>query len=447
MNEIDIHALPCSRARNLGSHCSGRLGEFPCFVRRGAESVPDQFASNLFDLITPTSMIDPLGLAVLLALGFQVSQRSVIQGVERVGASTSGDAGLFAREEFAGFPSPNSRPPSRGEIVELALDALRKSLPEVRPVLPLSGGKDSRMILLGLRSLGVRPRIVLTAGAPRHSVDALIARDITRKTSDPIEFVSGRGWSLELERWRHTMTSLESLEHGWFLPVSLRARALGGPVTDGIGAGVLATGSLMKEDAVRLWKEGRTDELADWTLQHGAGVGADFFDEARRLGLPLASADEVRQEIVAALFRLRNYPNPLGCFSLFHWTRRGIGASAFGLLGRENVIAPWMEFELCKSLLAIELDEAIRHDWRDDVLAALDRTGLPLAESLPPRPRRPWKSLSGRWAWRRYCSTLPPQLQQLSAVCERNSGVRKTFGRSAISAMSMLLGGLRASQA
>ena len=440
MNGMHMHTLPGQHARNSGSPRPGRLGEFPCFVRRATEQTPEKFASNLFELRTPTSKVDPLGLAVLLALGFQVSRRTVMDGVERVGASHQGDEDLVSRQQFAGFPSPSSRPPSRGEIVELAVHAIRKSMPSARPIVPLSGGKDSRLIFLGLRSLGVRPRVLLTAGSARHSVDALIARDIARQYSDLIEFVPSRAWSGDIERWRHAMTSFESLEHGWFVPVALRARSLGGPVTDGIGAGVLATGSLMKEEAVRLWKQGRMDELAEWTLQHAAGVGGEFFEEARRVGLPLASADEVRQEIVGALFALRNYPNPLGCFSLFHWTRRGIGASAFGLLGRENVIAPWMDFELCKSLLAIELDEAIQHDWRDDVLAALDRTGLPLAESLPPLRRRPWKSLQGGWAWRRYCSALPPQLRQLSAVCERTSGVRKTFGRAALSAMSMLLG-------
>jgi hypothetical protein len=415
-------------------------GAFPWFVRRGTTKAPEQAAPFLGDLIGADSEVDPLGLAVLLTLGFQIGSRTVVRDIERTGWTGAPAVVNSAHCETRCFPflTPASRAPSQRDVYELSMQALRHAAKSGAPVLPLSGGKDSRMILLGLRALGIRPRVIVTAGTPRYSVDASIAKQLARRHGDPIEFVQPQSWSLDVEQWRHAAMSFESLEHGWFTSIALRVRALGGPVTDGIGAGVLSTGSLMKDDAIALWKAGRTGELAEWTVQHSAGVDSSFLEAARVSGLPIASSDEVLHEIVQVLEELRKYPNPLGSFSLFHWTRRGIAASAFGMLGRENVVAPWMDPGLCSALLAIELDQAAQHDWRDDVLKVLDQTGLPFADTVSPSGRRPPRSLRGALSWTQHRAQLPARLRPLSVACEASAGHRRTFGRAALVALSML---------
>ncbi|MDI9404277.1 MAG: hypothetical protein QM516_10435 [Limnohabitans sp.] len=422
--------------------CAGAFGEYPVFLRRQGAGVGVHAAAQINEICSLPSAdrcaIDPLGLATLLALGFPLGSRTVFSGIERVGPGGMIDSTVGTVVRDCAMPLPHASAPSPTEVVELAMEALRRSVPQVRPIVPLSGGRDSRMILLGLRGLGVRPRVILTADSPRHSVDARLAYSLARSCHDPLEFLGQLPWDLARESWRHTRASFESLEHGWFLAVALRARALGGPVTDGIGAGVLSTGSLMKPEAVELWKLGRLDELAVWTLAHAAGTDPAFRDAARRCGIPLASDDEVRHELVRTLRELAVYPNPLGTFSLLHWTRRGIGASAFGLLGRENVVAPWIDAALCRALLAIELDEALQRDWRDDVLSALDRTGVPFADDLRPARGRRFGSVRGALAWKRFQATVPSALRPARDVVERSTGVRRSFARSALCVLSMI---------
>lgn len=426
---------------------AGSFGEYPVFccrmrtgdrVRAAARITDLGIGSSEQELGVDALRVDPLGLATLLTLGFPLGARTVFTGVERLGPAGVVDSVHEVMLRTAALPQPMSAAPSTAQIVELAMEALRRTAPHARPVIPLSGGRDSRMILLGLRRLGIRPRLLLTADSPTYSVDARLARELASQSGDPLEFLGRLPWNIDREYWRHTQSSFESLEHGWFLAVALRARALGGAVTDGIGAGVLSTGSLMKAEAVDLWKSARVDELADWTVAHAAGTTASFRVAVRSAGFPLATDDEVKQELVRTLRELSVYPNPLGTFSLLHWTRRGIGASAFGLLGRENVVAPWMDAALCRALLAIELDEALRRDWRDDVLSALDRSGIPFADDVMPSGRRPVGSVSGALAWKRFRAVCPPSLRSLFDACERSEGSRRSFARSAFVILSML---------
>jgi hypothetical protein len=368
----------------------------------------------------------------------------VFQGVRRADPGTairaSDGALLHAGSELRW----TSRPANSEALVELTIESVRRSVERTvhlgRPLVALSGGRDSRLIYLALRALGIRPRLILTAGRGSESPDALVASNLAHACGDPIEHVSGVRFDPSIERWRHARQNFESLEHSWFLGVAMRARALGGSVTDGIGAGVLSTGSLMHPVAVELWRRRALDELADWTMSHAAGTTPRFRAAVRSLGVPLATDDEVRDALVQTLRELECYPNPLGTFSLLNWTRRGISASAFGLLSPERVLAPLYDEQLVRALLAIELQDAIREDWRELVVRRLDRSGLPFAESLESRRRRRVGSVRGWWRWRCYEQDCGPAWSPLfDAIRAEQGGVRRSFSRAAILALRTML--------
>lgn len=426
---------------------SGAIGARPIFIRRGAAPRASRSLLELLDAaagsggsgsIGRSNCIDPIGLATLLSLGFPIGTRTVLRDMDRVGPGAVVERSTGRMVQVARDPEPAASPPSPAEIVELAMEAVRNTVPTRQVLVPLSGGRDSRLILQCMRSLGVRPRLLLTERGA--TADAAIACRLASQLEDPIERTTSPSWNWETESWRHRQTSIESLEHGWFLGIALRARALGGPVTDGIGAGVLPTGSLMKKEAVELWRAGSLDALADWTVAHAAGVGDDFLGTLRTQGVPLGSRDEVRHELVNVLRGLRRYPNPLGTFSLLYWTGRGIASSAFGLLGGQNVVAPWIEEPLCRALLAIELDHALQVDWRDVVLREVDRSGLAFADELHVPRRRPRPSLLGMLRWRAFQRSLPGRLRRVAEACDLQNDGRRGFRRAALTACCVLLG-------
>jgi hypothetical protein len=372
--------------------------------------------------------VDPLGLTTVLTLGYALGGRTVLRGVSTDAIAPTG----FAAE----------RMPSDSDVVDLAMEAVRRALPKAPPTVLLSGGRDSRLILLAMLRLGVRPRAVLTLDQRGPESDAAIAQRLARAVGERAERVAPLAFDAGRELTRHRSQSFQSLEHEWFVAVAERVRSGQGPVTDGIGAGVLSTGSLLDPEAVALWRRGALEGLFEWTGAHGAHVSQRFLDAARAEGLPLASRAEVLAEFVRVLEELRATPNPLGMYSLLHWTRRGIGASAYGLLPRARVVTPLYDRTLCRAIAAIPLEQAMARDWRETVLARLDGTGVPFSVregGLVPRwMRAPLRTVRSRLAWRGFVRGLPAPLARLAAVADAGRGMERTFDRGAVGLLASL---------
>ncbi len=383
---------------------------------------------NLNAFAHHAAAIDPIGLATVLSLGYAIGGRTVLQGVR----ADEVDVAQFAA----------ARPPSDAELIELSIEAVRSAIGRGGTTVILSGGRDSRLILLAMRELGLRPRALITLDQYGRHSDAAIAERLARFVDEPFQRVAPLPFDGARELDRHAMQSFQSLEHEWFVAIAARARLIDGGVTDGIGAGVLATGSLLEAEAVALYRAGHFDALCEWTAARGGFASRRFQEAARSVGVPLASRDEVLHEFAGVLRELATTPNPLGMYSLMHWTRRGIGASAYGLLPQDRVRTPLFENELCRAVAAYPMEMALESDWRDIVLERLDDSGIPFAtgeSSLIPRwLRAPSRVLQSRAGWMAFTRRLSPVLQHLARVADASTGDRRCFDRAALGLLASL---------
>ena len=381
--------------------------------------------------------VDPIGLATVLSLGYAVAGRTVLAGVNCNEVDVSG----FAATRVA----------NAAQIEELVTEAVRNALGSQRPMVLLSGGRDSRLILLVMRKLAIRPSAVLTLAQRGAQSDAAVAARFAAAVGEPIERVAPLSFDGSRELDRHAMQSFQSLEHEWFMAISQMVRARGhnlygglngGGVTDGIGAGVLSTGSLLHPEAMLLWKDRRIEDLFDWTAAHGSGVSAGFLAAARAEGVSLAERDAVVNEFAGVMRSLESTPNPLGMYSLLHWTRRGIGASAYGQLPHELVRTPLFDEHLCRALAAMDGKEALAADWRETMLRRLDDTGIPFSKAesgvLPRWMRYPVRSVRSRLGWIAFVRGLPPALKRLATVADATVGQRRSFDRAAVGLLASL---------
>jgi len=389
---------------------------------------PDVTAPTMDGLVRDGDQIDPLGLATVLTLGTALGGRTAIAGISATEIDPSGFALTHA--------------PSDGEFLSLVLDAIERRVSEEPTVCLLSGGRDSRLIAFGLRRLGVRPELALTLDQYGAQSDAAIACKLAEHLEIPIERVKPLPFDGAREVGRHVRQSFQSLEHGWFLPIAMQVRAMDGCVTDGIGAGVLSTGSLLGAEPVSLWNERRIDELCEWMVGHAGGASRRWIDGARSAGIAIASHDEVLHEFSRVMRGLEGQPNPLGMFSLLHWSRRGIASSAYGLLPGERVLAPLYDLDLCRAIAAVPMERAMRRDWREIALESLDDSGLPFATGednrVPRWIRNPLRTMRSKYAWQRFCSELPAPLARLAADADVEGGDRKSFNRAAIGLIAAL---------
>ena len=381
--------------------------------------------------------VDPIGLATVLSLGYAVAGRTVLAGVNCNEVDVSG----FAATRVA----------NAVQIEEIVTEAVRASLGSQRPMVLLSGGRDSRLILLVMRKLAIRPSAVLTLAQRGAQSDAAVAARFAAAVGEPIERVAPLSFDGSRELDRHAMQSFQSLEHEWFMAISQMVRARGhnlygglngGGVTDGIGAGVLSTGSLLHPEAMLLWKDRRIEDLFDWTAAHGSGVSAGFLAAARAEGVSLAEREAVLNEFASVMRSLESTPNPLGMYSLLHWTRRGIGASAYGQLPHELVRTPLFDEHLCRALAAMDGKEALAADWRETMLRRLDDTGIPFSKAesgvLPRWMRYPVRSVRSRLGWIAFVRGLPPALKRLATVADATVGQRRSFDRAAVGLLASL---------
>jgi hypothetical protein len=228
----------------------------------------------------------------------------------------------------------------RDEAIDQFNDLFRQSirlrLPCGTPfVMPLSGGRDSRHILLELLEQRARPEYCLTAKhiPPRANEDARIAAllahrlNLTHKVLDPSQS------RLLSEIKKNELTQFNAIEHAWTIPIWQFCMNGVRFLYDGIGGDVL-TGSAgairLDEKNLGLFQDGCFEDVAMKTCASTNEVVLKKFLQPKwysRFGLETAIAricTELRQHAAA--------PNPIGSFHFWNRMRRGIGAYSFGVL-------------------------------------------------------------------------------------------------------------------
>jgi asparagine synthase (glutamine-hydrolysing) len=253
---------------------------------------------------------------------------------------------------------------SREKAMEAYIDLFRVAVSRMghsRSAMGLSGGCDSRHILLELHAQNKLPDYAVTVDLPERPSEASIAAELARRTGiKHIVAFARPSRAVQDEIWKNESSDLMSLEHGWFACVSRRRDAL--DWWDGIGGDVLSAGLLLEEWNLKLFQENRLDELADRLVSKNR---IPFFHDDAMFPREQAVAD-----IRAELGRHAAAPNPVGSFYFWNRTRVNISASAFGLLrpNHQRTLAPYLDKDLWTFLASLSSRLFIKHTFHEDVV-------------------------------------------------------------------------------
>jgi asparagine synthase (glutamine-hydrolysing) len=363
-----------------------RYGLYPLFYyARGEEfAVAPSIVTLLQEGAVPD--LDPEALAVFLQLGFFIDDETPFKHIKAVPPSArfAWDGKLFVRpHRDLGDRRDVSRDEALRTYAELFRDAVRRRLPSGPVVLPLSGGRDSRHILLELWEAGVRPESCVTAiRYGRGNNDVEVAGMLTRALGVD-HVVLERAPRVQAELEKNLATSFCADEHAWLMPLARHLNGRPVEIYDGIAGDVLSASLFQKPAWLELYRGGRFVELAKTLVgkRRDGIVGLPGAD-TRRL------ADEALERIAVELRRYEDTTNPCTMFFFWNRTRREIALAPFSILaGVETCFCPYLDHELYDFLTSLPPEITIDRSFHTDTIALAHPSAQKVPYAVPGRRR------------------------------------------------------------
>lgn len=324
--------------------------------------------------------VDETALGVFLRLGYFLGDETPFLAIRAVPPDATfiwRDGQLEVSGRHAGSPEQTiTRRAAIDAYVELFRQAIRRRPPTEEAVVTLSGGRDSRHILLELCAQGTPPRRCVTTyrsfpsmlGRHAPSEDVELARALAEAVRVEHVVVPQSPSALRAERRKNLLTGFCTDEHGWYVAVADYLTGHATAVYDGIAGDGLSEDPLLDAEGLRLYREGRLGELADRWL--------DEREEAllRTLIPPMwagaADRDRVHARLVAELRVFAGAPNPVGTFLFWSLTRRETALAPYGLLrGVDLVYSPYLDHDLYDFLTSLPAEMLLDHRFHTETIA------------------------------------------------------------------------------
>ncbi len=336
---------------------------------------------------------DPVATGTLLRAGYLVGDDTVFLHVRRVppGARVVMRDGLpeIAGEPFTVARATRTRPEILDEYVERMRVSIRRRLPEKRYLHGLSGGRDSRHLLLALVEAGASPEAIVTARhyPPRPDEDARVAALIAERLEIPHRIIDQPPDRFAAEIRKNELTGFSSHDwHAWGVALGEYMGAHTPVMYDGLGGDTLSMGRYLDDRQVQLYAAGDLDGVAELLLgSHEATLGTLLAPGLLRE----ASRGACRERLVGELARHADAANPVRSFRFWNFNRRKIAPAVFGLFGRTGVRLPYLDHDLFDLLASVPPEELARdggHLHTEAILRGYpEHADLPFEDKDAPR--------------------------------------------------------------
>ena len=357
------HQLPASQGRKpdgiyvrwfwTGSSlqvANDRYGFYPLFYWvRESEIMLSPNIPKLLELGAPTDL-DEAGLAVFLRLGFFIGEDTPFRFIRALppGVDVEWRPGSLRVEGRRPLAKPARLSPD--EVVEtyasLFRAAIRRRIPSQGDfAIPLSGGRDSRHILLELYEAGYRPKFCVTVRhfPPRNNSDAECSSHLAAALGLDHVIVDQPQSQFQVELRKNLRTSFCTDEHSHYMALADHVRGRIHTLYDGIAGDNLSQSNFLKPELLRLFETGQFGELASKLLGKDRLLKRLLSHEALRK----YSYELAHSHLVAELRQHADAPNPVGSFYFWNRTRREIALAPYCILDEvPTVFSPFLDHDL-----------------------------------------------------------------------------------------------------
>ncbi|NII11153.1 hypothetical protein [Oleiagrimonas sp. C23AA] len=325
---------------------------------------------------------------------------------------------------------------SRDEAIDTYIDLFSRSMAKRTPgtgrcVVPLSGGRDSRHILLELHRTGRPPDVCVSAldHPPDPNEDPAIAAQLCKALQLDCTIVPQQLPVFSAEWQKNRETNFCTPMHSWYLALSTFVNGRFDYAYDGIGGDVLSQSKSLNPDMDAVFRSSdvraicsalisRQKTSASVTLSLLKGELAAARDE----GLAITRlATEVEKHL--------DHPNPVGSFMFWNRTRRSIALAPYNMIrGISCVYAPFLDHELFDYLSSLPVSLLMDHKFHDQTIARAypSFSDIPYARNSAPmasnnaQQARFLAQAAGIFALKRpsrIMKNMVPRARMLASVC------------------------------
>jgi asparagine synthetase B (glutamine-hydrolysing) len=242
-------------------------------------------------------------------------------------------------------------------FIERVRDAISRRLTATDEtfVMPLSGGADSRHIILELARQNRLPDRVVTAVQNPAFADVAVAKELSDRLGMRQSVVDGvldAGWNDEARK--NWITNFCSDEHVWYLPVADDLVASTSTSYDGLGGDLLSAPLSLEEPVMQGIVAGRIEEqLEDAFYSHRDSVLRAALTPEFYAQIP---ESRVRERIAADLRCRIEWPNPWSGFYWAHLLRRELTLTPHATLSHLTVHTPFLDREVVDFMSGLPME-------------------------------------------------------------------------------------------
>lgn len=340
------------------------FGLIPLFVyTRGGEIA---ISPSLQKLLSEGAIaeLDDAAVAVFLRLGFFVGEDTPFRHIRTLppGAMFVWREGTLEISRGGCYVVP-PRTMVRNEAIDQAIELTRQAVGRRMPIddnvaVPLSGGRDSRHLLLELLHRGWRPRVTVTVPRypPNAGEDQRIAPALAAAAGIPHVIAVPTDRPAVAEARKNVETHFGADGHAWFYGMLDYVRGRAATLYEGIGGSLWQVGWMPERDVRDAWAAGRTVQVAERTLDKHQLVSDPVVEDLAPRGVDFSRA-LARQRLAQELDRHAAAPDPGKSFHFWNRLRRELALVPCGIMRAFAAVhTPLVDRDLTEFLLALEPD-------------------------------------------------------------------------------------------
>ncbi len=322
--------------------------------------------------------LDIEALAVFFRLGFFVGEDTPFSAIKVVPPNAVFEWENGKLECHGRYPSVSKASGfSRSEAIDRYIDLFAKAMAKRPPglgtfVIPISGGRDSRHILLELHRTGYRPTtcVSLKDNPPDPNQDFKIAGDLCAELGVTYKVVTQSMPLLQALMRNNLETNFCGGEPAWYFGLADFMNGRFDCAYDGIAGDVLSQSSFLNSDLHGVFLRGNAIEASRAFLAR-YGTNSSFLRALLQGKLGgAASKDVALGRLSREMTRHLGSPNPIASFVFWNRTRRKIALAPFTLLSKVGTVyAPYLDHALFDFLSQLPAESLLDRSLHTDAIA------------------------------------------------------------------------------